>query len=37
MNHKELEKLKIFYALASSECNENEASVAARKYVKMIN
>ena len=36
MNQKDLEKLKKFYALATSECNENEASVAARKYVKMI-
>ena len=36
MNEKDLEKLQKFYALACSECNENEASVAARKYVKMI-
>ena len=36
MNQKDLEKLKKFYALATSECNENEATVAARKYVKMI-
>ena len=36
MNQKDLEKLQKFYALATSECNENEASVAARKYVKMI-
>ena len=36
MTPKDLEKLKKFYALATSECNENEASVAARKYVKMI-
>ena len=36
MNQKDIEKLKKFYALATSECNENEATVAARKYVKMI-
>ena len=36
MNEKDLEKLQKFYALACSECNENEATVAARKYVKMI-
>ena len=36
MNEKDLEKLQKFYALATSECNENEASDAARKYVKMI-
>ena len=36
MNQKDLEKLQKFYALATSECNQNEASVAARKYVKMI-
>ena len=36
MNQKDLEKLKKFYALATSECNENEATVAAIKYVKMI-
>ena len=36
MNQKDLEKLQKFYALATSECNENEASVAAKKYVKMI-
>ena len=36
MNQKDIEKLKKFYALATSECNENESTVAARKYVKMI-
>jgi len=36
MNQKDLEKLQKFYALATSECNENEAAVAAKKYIKMI-